>query len=68
MPVFQYKCPKCGETFKLKRELYENDSKIKCPKCKTLHPERIRKTLLDKFLYGFEGRESTCGNCSSSFG
>lgn len=66
MPVFQYKCRKCGEAFKLERKLYESDSNVKCPKCHTPHPERIRKSLLDKFYYTFEGSQSNCSSCTSS--
>ncbi|MFH0846680.1 MAG: FmdB family zinc ribbon protein [Chloroflexota bacterium] len=66
MPTFSYKCRNCGADFKLERKLYEMDSEIKCFSCGTQHPERIRKNLLDKFYFMFEGSASSCSSCSSS--
>lgn len=34
MPVYEYKCEKCGETFSLVMGIKEKDkAKIECPKC-----------------------------------
>lgn len=34
MPVYEYKCDKCGETFSLVMGIKEKDkAKIECPKC-----------------------------------
>ncbi len=55
MPVFEYKCCKCDETFKLYRRLVWSDKDICCPKCGTPYPERIKKGAWDKFLFIFEG-------------
>lgn len=34
MPVYEYKCDKCGETFSLVMGIKEKDKKkVECPKC-----------------------------------
>ena len=41
MPVYEYKCEKCGEEFELRRNISDNDADIKCPKCETKGPKRV---------------------------
>lgn len=37
MPVYEFKCQKCGEVFSLVMSVKEHESKkIKCEKCKSL--------------------------------
>lgn len=49
MPIFEYRCKKCGEEFEEFR--YGGDSdiskdiEVKCPVCGTPKPERIFSTL-----------------------
>ena len=33
MPLYEYKCLKCGEKFELLRRINDDDSNVKCPKC-----------------------------------
>lgn len=68
MPLFNYRCPKCGETFSLERRLYESDADVRCPRCHTQHPERVRKSLLERFYYAFEGSQSDCDSCGARVG
>ncbi|MGO9612294.1 MAG: FmdB family zinc ribbon protein [Dissulfurispiraceae bacterium] len=36
MPVYDYKCQKCGETFSLVMGIKEKEKKkVKCPSCKS---------------------------------
>ena len=38
MPIFEYKCIKCGHKFE---ELIFNDKKVKCPKCGSISLEKL---------------------------
>lgn len=36
MPVYEYKCDKCGETFSLVMGIKEKEkTKVECPQCKS---------------------------------
>lgn len=35
MPLYDYKCPKCGSIFEEFRSIAKMDDSIKCPKCAT---------------------------------
>jgi|WetSurMetagenome_2_1015567.scaffolds.fasta_scaffold02263_12 putative FmdB family regulatory protein len=41
MPIYEYKCQKCGAKFEIRRSINENDKDIKCPKCETESPRRV---------------------------
>lgn len=45
MPIYEYKCKKCGEKFEefrySKDSEKERDVEVKCPKCGTNFPERL---------------------------
>ena len=34
MPTYDYECPKCSTKFE-QRQSFSDESKVKCPKCKT---------------------------------
>ena len=41
MPIYEYKCLVCGEKFEMHLSLYDNDIKLKCPKCGAEKPRRV---------------------------
>lgn len=41
MPVYEYKCKKCGENFELRLGLFQRKSSTKCPKCGDTGAERV---------------------------
>jgi len=41
LPIYEYKCKKCGNSFELRRGLADSDDDIKCPVCEAGKPERI---------------------------
>lgn len=42
MPVYEYKCSKCGEKFEMRRSVFaRNRNKADCPKCGSPESERI---------------------------
>ena len=41
MPVYEYLCRKCGESFERVESIKEHDpSKVRCPECKSKKVER----------------------------
>jgi putative FmdB family regulatory protein len=41
MPIYEYKCPNCGDKFELRRGINDSDSEIKCPRCGAANPRRV---------------------------
>ena len=41
MPVYEYKCKKCGEKYELRLGLFHSSKSIKCPKCGSNDAERV---------------------------
>ncbi len=41
MPIYEYKCKKCGEKFEIKLGFFHNNNSVKCPKCGGDGPERV---------------------------
>lgn len=56
MPIYEYRCRKCGEKFELRLGFFHNKKNIKCPKCGTDDPERVYSPFIT---------ESSGGSCSS---
>ncbi|MDY6911875.1 MAG: zinc ribbon domain-containing protein [Chloroflexota bacterium] len=40
MPIYEYKCRKCGETFELMRSMNDDESGITCPACGADCPQK----------------------------
>jgi len=41
MPIYEYKCPRCGVKFEILRGISSVHEDLKCPKCGAEKPERI---------------------------
>lgn len=42
MPVYEYRCKKCGKSFELIETVSEHDpAKVRCPDCKSKSVERL---------------------------
>ena len=41
MPIYEYKCHKCGERFELRRSMSDSDRDAKCPKCDAENVRRV---------------------------
>jgi len=62
MPIYEYRCRKCGEIFEKIQKMGEDGVSLKCPYCGGKKPEKI--------LSGFsssKGSESS-SSCGSSGG
>lgn len=45
MPLYDYLCKKCGNTFEKLRGISDSDSEIHCPKCASSEVERLLSTF-----------------------
>jgi putative FmdB family regulatory protein len=41
MPIYEYRCKKCYETFEVLQKISEDNKGLRCPKCDTGEPERV---------------------------
>jgi putative FmdB family regulatory protein len=41
MPIYEYKCKKCGTRFELRLGFFHSRNSIKCPTCGSQESERI---------------------------
>lgn len=63
MPIYEYKCQKCGAKFETRRSINENDKDVKCPKCGTESPRRVFSAFATA---GGADSESTAATSSCS--
>lgn len=43
MPIYEYTCPKCGDTFETMRPMSRSTDPAPCPKCKVESPRAISR-------------------------
>lgn len=48
MPLYDYRCRACGNTFELLRRIHDSDANLECPVC---HSDKIER-LLSSFATG----------------
>jgi len=67
MPIYEYRCGKCGHCFEQIHGIAEIDPKIICPKCGDAKTERVLSTFS---CGGGKGIESAgpSGGCGSGGG
>lgn len=41
MPVYEYECQRCGETFEIQRGVTQHDQKATCPKCRAANCRQV---------------------------
>ena len=41
MPIYEYRCRRCGQEFERRRSFSDDDAEVECPKCGTKGPERV---------------------------
>ena len=41
MPIYEYRCRNCKETFEAIQKVNEGNKGLRCPKCQTDEPERL---------------------------
>jgi putative FmdB family regulatory protein len=41
MPLYEYRCQKCGKSFEKLRRMQDADSETECPECQSSDVERL---------------------------
>jgi len=59
VPIYEYRCSRCGECFERIQGVAEKDSPLACPKCGADRPERILSAFS---CGGGRGMESGAGS------
>lgn len=45
MPLYEYRCQKCGTSFEMLRRIQDADRDVECPQCKSEQVERLLSTF-----------------------
>ena len=45
MPMYEYRCQKCGKRFEMLRRMQDADRDLKCPECRSEEVERLLSTF-----------------------
>ncbi len=66
MPIYEYQCKKCGQSFE---EIITNNEKPLCPNCCSLDTEQHLSLPCLHIesgspISGFSSRQSSCSGCS----
>ncbi|NMB75950.1 MAG: zinc ribbon domain-containing protein [Myxococcales bacterium] len=61
MPLYEYRCPACGERFELLRSASERDDEAQCPRCgKKKKMFRLQANV--QALFGGGGKSTGCSS------
>jgi putative FmdB family regulatory protein len=63
MPLYEYRCTKCGEQFEVRQAMGDDGSNLNCPKCKSGKPEK----LISSFSSIGTGSSFRTGDSCSTF-
>jgi len=69
VPIYEFRCQKCGHRFEKLCAMGEDGKNLKCPECGTSKPNRIMSAFRAKGGGKEEnsgGATSGCGSCTSS--
>ncbi len=58
MPLYEYRCEKCGERFEKLRRMQDADREVECPHCESEEVER----LLSSFATGGCSASASAGS------
>jgi len=69
MPIYEFRCHKCGHRFEKLCSMGENGAGLQCPECSSPGPKRVMSGFSKKSAGGTEtagGGGGGCSSCSSS--
>jgi putative FmdB family regulatory protein len=69
MPLYEYRCGGCGQTFEQLRRMQDADRDLACPKCKSGEVERLLSTFASRMASApGSGGLAPCGQPASACG
>lgn len=60
MPLYEYKCKKCGNKFEKLVSMSKADDPMECPKCKSDESERLLSTFSASVGSNSPGKGASC--------
>ncbi len=66
MPIYEYRCTKCKETFEVMQKVSEGNRGLQCPKCGTEEPERLLSAFCSSSSKSTAGTTASAHSHSSS--
>ena len=67
MPIYEYKCSKCGHVFEAFQRIGADGSELNCPICSAPRPEKIFSAFASKGSSSDSGSIASCGTGSRGF-
>ena len=64
MPIYEYKCKKCGNKFELLQKMNESNKNITCPECGASQAEKLFSTFSSSSDTGSSCASGTCPTCN----
>lgn len=64
MPLYEYRCSKCGEQFEVRQAMGEDGSKLNCPRCQAGKPTKLMSTFSSSSSGGSFGAGENCSTFS----
>ena len=65
MPIYEYKCRKCGKTFDVLFRSRDEKVAVACPECKSTRTRKLMSTFAGKIGNTSTGGAS-CGSCAAT--
>ncbi|MBM4307087.1 MAG: zinc ribbon domain-containing protein [Deltaproteobacteria bacterium] len=66
MPIYEYRCQKCGEIFEKIQKVNEGAESIACPYCGEWEPEKLLSPFSSSKGPRSSGSTSSCGSSGST--
>lgn len=63
MPIYEYKCVKCGNKFELLQKMSERNKNITCPKCGAQKTEKLFSSFSVTSNKGSSCDTGSCPTC-----
>ncbi|RPF42976.1 putative FmdB family regulatory protein [Thermodesulfitimonas autotrophica] len=64
MPIYEFRCPRCGHRFERLCQLGETGANLSCPACNSPKPERLLSSFATRGVEG--GKGSSCTSCKAT--
>ncbi|MCS7149665.1 MAG: zinc ribbon domain-containing protein [Caldimicrobium sp.] len=68
MPIYEFKCSKCGRFFETLCFSQEDEKEVKCPHCGSKEVKKELSSFTTSWSRSFGFRGSSCGGSSFGFG
>jgi putative FmdB family regulatory protein len=65
MPIYEYKCRKCGHTFDVLFRSRDEKVAVACPECKSTRTQKLMSAFAGKIGNTSTGGAS-CGSCAAT--